>query len=139
LTGASQNGAYVTLGLGYEPHDYFSRISKEGNPVSVIRGGWCQGLLCLDLEHHSSAVLDGAQSERETDTGALLLRYQMHRLSFEAGPAMVREQHLGGTSAVIGRIRYRFYSRFYLDYEHITGERDHVNLFSIAATWHPFD
>jgi len=136
---AAQDGPYVTLGLGYEPHDYFSRISREGNPVSVMRGGWCQGPICLDLEHHSSAFLGGAQSERETDTAGLLLRWQIRRFGLEAGPALVRDRHLGGTSAIIGRIRYHIYSRFYLDYEHMAGEQDHVNLFSIVAIWHPLD
>lgn len=135
---AAQDGGYITLGLGYEPHDYFSRISRQGNPASVIRLGWCEAVVCLGYEHHSSAILGGAQSERETDTINLLFRYGIRRFSFEAGPAIDRNQHLGGRYAAIARIRYHLASRYFLDYEHIKGKDAHVNLFSIVATWYPF-
>lgn len=135
---AKANGIYLTLGLGYEPQNYFSRISRQGNPVSVIRAGWCKAMFCVDLEHHSSAILGGAQSERETDTGALLLRYDANRFTVEAGAAIDRNERLGGRYDAIGRIRYQLFSRYYVDYEHIQGNDAHINLFSIVATWFPF-
>lgn len=133
-----KDGAYITLGLGYEPQDYFSRISRQGNPVSVMRAGLCASALCLEYEHHSSVPLGGPGAERETNTIALLFHYGFERLSLEGGPAIDYNRNTGGYSAFIGRIQYHLASHFSLDYEHIAGKHAHINLYGIVATWWPF-
>jgi|GEM_PF-3749632 len=143
IAGASSAGAargagagpFLTLGAGYEPQDYFSRISQQGNPVSVIRLGWCASALCAEVEHHSSIPLEGAGKERETNTIGLLLRYRRGPVQLQAGPALDHDRRLGGRYAGVARVGYRLSPRFSLDYEHLEGKQVRVNLFSIVATW----